>query len=123
MRVPHVKWVVHQMWIEATVLRAEFVAPTLALGIPEAWGNRAAAEMVVCVLLRHVTRRQCGVQRHGRRPEQCEYSVYSRVRLSRLRFFFGCSASPRTMPRTVSQPSRFRRPSECTVANEKESQP
>ena len=41
-RVPHVKWVVHQMWIKAPVLRAEFVAPALAL-----WGNRAAAEMAV----------------------------------------------------------------------------
>lgn len=123
MRVPHVKRVVHQMWIEAPVLRAEFVAPALALGIPEAWGNRAAAEMAVYVLLRHVARRQCDVQRHGRGPEQREYSAYSRARLARLRSFFGCSASPRTMPRTVSQPSRFRRPSECTVANEKESQP
>ena len=98
MRVPHVKWVVHQVWIEAPVLRAEFVAPALALGIPKAWGNRAAAEMAVYVLLRHVARRQCDVQRHGRGPEQCEYSAYSRARLARLRSFFGCSASPRTTP-------------------------
>ena len=33
--------------MEAPFLCAEFVAPTLTLSIPEAWGNPLAAEMAV----------------------------------------------------------------------------